>query len=119
MYPTEFVWESVKYMLLRERCTQQKLAKLLGVLKMTAHHWIAASTIQTIQVHCNKLKPTLMEENKWARLERALSFVDHTDPTKFQDMRDWVHLDEKWFLVTREKERYLLLPEEDEPTCCV
>ena len=36
----------------------------------------------------------------------ALSFVDPTDPTNFQDMRDRVHLDEKWFFLTREKERY-------------
>ena len=83
---------------------------------MTVHHRIAPSTIQ---VHCNKLKPTLTEENKWARLEMALSFVDPTDPTKFQDMRDRVHLDEKWFFLTMEKESYLLLPEEDEPTHCV
>ena len=60
-----------------------------------------------------------MEENKWARLEMALSFVDPTDPSQFHDMRDRVHLDEEWFFLTREKERYLLLPEEDEPTSCV
>ena len=60
-----------------------------------------------------------MEENKWARLEMALSFVDPRDPTNFQDMRDRVHLDEEWFSLTRENERYLLLPEEDEPTHCV
>ena len=36
--------------------------------KPTVHHWIVASTIQ---VHCNKLKPTLIEENKWARLDNG------------------------------------------------
>ena len=113
MYPTEFVQESVKHVPLRKRLTQQKLAKLLGVSIMTVHCWIAALTIQ---VHCNKLKPVLTEKNKWARLEMALSFVDPTDPTKFQDMRDRVNLDVKWFFLTREKDRYLLLPEEDEPT---
>ena len=82
----------------------------------TDHHWIIASTIQ---VHCNSLKPILMEENKWARLEIALHFVDWADPTKYQDMRDRVHLDEKWFFLTHKKERYLLLPEKKEPTCCV
>ena len=68
----------------------------MGMSRTTIHyhHWIVASTIQ---VHCNKLKPILMEENKWARLEMALHFVDPADPTKYQDMRDRVHLDEKWF----------------------
>ena len=46
-------------------------------------------------------------------LEMALSFVDPTDPAKFQYMRVRVHLDEKWFFLTKKKERYLLLPEED------
>ena len=87
----------------------------LGVSKMTVHCWI---TLLTIRVHCNKVKPTLMEENKWATLQMALSFDDPADPTKFQDMRDNVHLYKKCFL-TREKERYLLLPEKDEPTHCV
>ena len=27
----------------------------------------------------------------------ALYFVDLADPTKYQDMRDWVYLDKKWF----------------------
>ena len=45
MYPTEFVWESVKHMPLRKRCTQQKLAKVLGVSKTTVHCWIPALTI--------------------------------------------------------------------------
>ena len=98
------------------RCTQQKRAMLMGVSKTTVHCWIVASTIH---VHCNLLKLILMEENKWARLEMALHFVDPEDPTKYEDMRDRVHLDEKWFFLTQEKERYLLLPEEKEPTCCV
>ena len=80
----------------------------MGVSKTTVHHWIVASTIC---VHCNSLKPILTEENKWERLEMALHFVDPEDPTKYQYMRDRVHLDEKWFFLMQEKERYLLLPE--------
>ena len=86
------------------------------VPKTTVHHWLAASTIQ---VHCNSLKPILTEENKWAWLEMALHFVDPEDPTKYQDMRDRVHLDEKWFFLMWEKERYLFLPEEKNPKHCV
>ena len=53
---------------------------------------------------CNSLKPILTEEKKWARLEMALYFIDHEDPTKYQDMRDRIHLDEKWFFLMQEKE---------------
>ena len=85
----------------------------MGVSKPTVHCWIVALTIQA---HFNSLKSILMEENKWSRLEMAMSFVDPVNPTNFQDMLGSVLLDEKWFLLTSEKERYLFLPEEKEPT---
>ena len=87
----------------------------MGVSKTIGHHWIVASTIH---VHCNSLKPILAEENKWARLGMALHFMDHEDPTKYQDMRDRIQLDERWFFLTCEKERYLLLPEGKLKTLC-
>ena len=77
---------------LRKRCTQQKLATFMKVSKPTVHCWIVASMIH---VHCNSLQPLLTEENKWARLEMALYFRDPDDPTKYQDMHDWIHVDEK------------------------
>ena len=77
----------------------------MGVSKTTVHCWIVASMIR---VHCNSLKPILTEENKRARFERALSFRDPANLGKYQDMRDRIHVDEKWFFLTREKERYLL-----------
>ena len=61
----------------------------------------------------------LTEENKLARLEMALHFRDPKDPTKYQDMHDQIHLDEKWFFLMQEKEVYLLLPEEKNPKHCI
>ena len=49
----------------------------------------------------------------------ALHFRDCEDLTKYQDMHDWIHLDEKWFSLTWEKERYLLLPKETNPKQCI
>ena len=77
----------------------------MGVSKATVHHWIVASMIR---VHCNSLKPILTEENKQVRFEMALSFRDPANLGQYQDMRDRIHVDEKWFFLTREKERYLL-----------
>ena len=64
------------------------------------HGWIAASMIC---VHYNSLKPILTEENKWARIEMFLHFRDPDDPTKFEDMLDQIHVDEKWFFLTQER----------------
>ena len=47
-----------------------------------------------------------------ARVEMALHFRDPMDPTKYQDMCDQIHVDEKWFFLIWEKERNLLLPDE-------
>ena len=88
----------------------------MGVLKTTVQHWIVASTIR---VHSNLLKPILTEENKLARLLIANHFQDLQDPSKYQDMRDHIHLDDKWVFLTREKERYLHVSDEKNPKCCV
>ena len=42
-------------------------------------------------------------------------FRDPQDPSKYQDMHDRIHLDEKWFFLTQEKECYLLLSDEKNP----
>ena len=101
----EFIEEGVKDVPLRKRQTQRKLAMSMGVSKTTVHHWIVASMIR---VHCNSLKPILTEENKRARFEMALSFRNPANLGQYQDMRDRIHVDKKWFFLTREKERYLL-----------
>ena len=88
----------------------------MGVSKTTVHCWIVLSTIC---VHCNSLKPTLTEENKWARVKMAMYFRDPEDPMKYQDMWDQIHVDEKWFFLSQEKERYLLLPEEKNLKHCI
>ena len=38
---------------------------------------------------------------------------------KFLDMMDHIHVDEKWFFLSQQKERYLLLPEEKNLKWCV
>ena len=88
----------------------------MGVSKTTVHHWIVASMIR---VHCNSLKPILTEESKCARFEMVLSFRNPANLGQYQDMRDRIHVDEKWFFLTREKERYLLHHGGKKPKCCV
>ena len=76
----------------------------MGVSKTTVQCWIVASTIH---VHSNSLKPILTEENKLARLLMANHFSDPQDPTKYQDICDCIHLDNK--TVTKEVYRELLI----------
>ena len=79
------------------------LAMSMGVSKKMVHHWIVDSTIQ---VDSNSLKPVLMEENKVAWLLMALDSWDPQDLTKFLDMMDQIHMDEKWLFLSWQKERF-------------
>ena len=90
----EFIEEGVKGIPLRKRHTLQKLAKLMGVSKTTVHHWIVELTLH---VHSNSLRPILTEENRLARFEMAMDAHDPVDQTRYQDMCDQIHVDEKWF----------------------
>ena len=116
VYPLEFFCEGIKDIPLQKWQTQRKLVMSLGVSKTMVHHWIVDLTIQ---VHCNSLKSVLTEENKVAQLVMVLDSQNPQDPTKFLDMMDHVHMDEKWFFLSQQKERYLLLPEEKNPKRCV
>ena len=88
----------------------------LGVSKTTVQHCIVDSTIQ---VQSNSLKSVLTEENKVAWLIMALEAHDPQDLMKFLGMMDCIHVDEKWFFLSWQKERYLLLPEEKNPKRCI
>ena len=54
-----------------------------------------------------------------ARLIMALEACDPQDPSKFLNMMDRIHVDEKWFFLSWQRERYLLLPEEKNPKRCI
>ena len=103
-------------------CTQRKLAISMGVSNTTVYHWVVGSTIH---VHCNSLKPFLTEENKVARLLMALHFRDPVDLTKYHDVLDQIHLDEKWVFLTHfssprtRRDISFFLPEEENPKCCI
>ena len=103
----EFIEEGVKDVPLRKRRTQRKLATSMGVSKTTVHRWIVASMIR---VHCNSPKPILTEENKQSRFAMALSFRNPGNLGQYQDMRDRIHIDEKWvFLRGRRKDTYCIM----------
>ena len=116
MYPSDFICKGIKNIPLWKWQTQRKMATLMDVSKTTVHRWIVDSTIR---VHLNSLKPVLTEENKVAWLFMSLDSRYPQDLMKFHDMMDQIHVDEKWFFFSQQKERYLLLPEEKNPKWCM
>ncbi|XP_021991321.1 uncharacterized protein LOC110888087 [Helianthus annuus] len=104
---------------LRRRTNIRSLAKAINVSKSTMHRRIKEGALRP---HTNAIKPDLTDQNKKARLEFCLSMVTRSfssaSPT-FYDMFNVIHIDEKWFYMSKPSKRYYLVPNEDEPlrTC--
>ena len=60
-----------------------------------------------IRRESNSLKPILTDAHKTKRLNWCLKFVDERTML-FHDMYDYVHLDQKWFFLTKDKVQHLL-----------
>ena len=76
----------------------------------------------SIRRHSNSIKPFLKEENKRSRLRFCISMLDESSiphDAIFVGMYNIIHIDEKWFYMTKKSENYYLLPDEDDPmrTC--
>ena len=63
--------------------------------------------------HTQATKPTLTDANKYARMKFALSFIKAD--MQMKDMHEYVHLDEKWFYLVKENEKFYLAPDEPPP----
>ncbi|XP_056845974.1 uncharacterized protein LOC130497082 [Raphanus sativus] len=75
-----------------------------------------------IRRHTKSINPYLKEANLTSRLQFCISMLDKNSlphEPKFVDMYNMVHIDEKWFHMTKKTEKYYLLPIEEEPhqTC--
>ena len=93
----------------------RSLAAALGVSRSTLHRKFQ---LKMIRRHSNNLKPTMKEKNKRERVHFCMSMLDATtrehERINFQNMHDIVHIDEKWFLMTKKNMNYYLVPEEDD-----
>jgi len=107
--------ERLRQIPLRNRTTLRCLATSLGV----SESWLVLK-LKTgeLKWHSNYIHPTLTEGNRLGRIEHCLSMIDPatvpTTPT-FLQMENAVHIDEKWFNMTRKIQTYYLTPDEEEP----
>ena len=88
-------------------------AKALGVSLNTVQRMLLKRDV--CHIHTSSLKPTLMDENKVSRMELALSFIDQNNTSKFEHMEDLIHIDEKWFYLTKDGQRFIIVADEAEP----
>ncbi|XP_047961430.1 uncharacterized protein LOC125206185 [Salvia hispanica] len=108
--------ERVRTLSVLERSTYRVMAPKLGVSKMTICRWVKEGQLKP---HTSAVKPHLTEVNKLARLKWCLSQlqpnISSAGKVAYNEMRNVVHIDEKWFYLTKSADRYYLLPDEEEP----
>ncbi|XP_042006025.1 uncharacterized protein LOC121754786 [Salvia splendens] len=107
--------EKFRNLSMLERSTIRKVASKMEVSKSTIGRFIKS---RQLKPHTSAIKPTLTEANKLARMKWCLSHIQLTleeGKLLYHSMHNIVHIDEKWFYMTKTSDRYYLLPDEDVP----
>jgi hypothetical protein len=110
-YNPDDVLVALKQIPKRHRRTLRSTASHLGVSYSTVHN---LRKNKSIRPHISSLKPHLTEQHKVARLAACLDEVDQST-MQFVDMYDRIHIDEKWFFLTKDAQRYYLAHDEAAP----
>jgi hypothetical protein len=106
---------------LNERSTLRNHAAALGVSLKTSWNLLNEKD-SAFKVVSSTIKPSLTDLNKDERLFYCLTFIDPRSVTtrnsadwQFREMFDEVHVDEKWFYLTKVARRYIMAADEEDP----
>ena len=109
--------EHVRSLPLKDRGNYRALEGSTGVPRTTLHNMHSKDAI--LKHHRASLKPILTDANRFMRLEYALQQIAQGRNTRsamvFKDQMDVVHVDEKWFFIIKEGQRYILVADEIPP----
>ena len=105
--------ESLKEITWHRHKTYCSTVKALAVSLNTVQRMLLKRDVS--HVHTSSLKPTLMNENKVSRMELALSFIDQNNTSKFEHMEDLIHINEKWFYLTKDGQCFIIVADKAEP----
>lgn len=108
--------EQIPTIPLNKRSTIRSLAWQLGCSPTTLYRKFK---LKLIKRHTNSVKAVLKEKNKKDRLKFCMSMLDETTTEtarpKFNTMHNIVHIDKKWFNMTKKNKIYYLLDDEEDP----
>ncbi|XP_074293268.1 uncharacterized protein LOC141620245 [Silene latifolia] len=109
------LWNIAKKRIESVKTTQHSTAEALGVSQSAIARWVADKTIES---HTNAIKPQLNDKNKLDRLLFSLAQLHYDDvckQVKFNDQSNVIHMDEKWFYLTKPSRRFYLSKGEKRP----
>ncbi len=94
-----------------KRMTVRRSAGSLGIPRSTFQFMVKNKGLA--MRHSNTTKPLLTEKNKEDRLKFAMDFVPDERTGVVKPIFDCAHIDEKHFLIFKEKASYYLVPDEE------
>jgi hypothetical protein len=107
----EAIKDEVKSLSWKKRGAVKKIAARLGIPNTTAYRLKEEGVIRR---HRSFLKPKLNDNHRIARIDYCLAMRDPHDPSRFSNMFNKVHVDEKWF-DEDEDGRIIILAEGEDP----
>ncbi|XP_021861639.2 uncharacterized protein [Spinacia oleracea] len=111
----EFTEEVIKNVPKRHRTTLRSFAIALQTSPSTIYRLLKKGILRP---HTNSIKPSVTAAHKTQRIQWILSKIIprtvHSGP-KFSSLYNVIHIDEKWFYMSRKTQRYYLLAGEEEP----
>ena len=115
VYDVDALAEALKLVPKKQRKTSRAAASALGVSTFMIQQM---KQKKMVWKHHSRLKPALTEENKQRRIEHVLDRIrpaTRTGGLVYDDLYDEIHIDEKWFYLTRDGEAYILVDGEQLP----
>ncbi|KAF0684572.1 Aste57867_23454 [Aphanomyces stellatus] len=107
--PTE-VKAKLQELPLSQRTNLRAVSFHSGISYGSLHRYLKKGVFRS---HSSALRPLLTDANKLNRVKFALSFIKPGG--EVCEMNNHVHLDEKWFYLTKERRTYYLIPGEEGP----
>lgn len=110
----EALKDETKSISVKKRRTVRALAKRLGMPASTVHYMRKQRKV--LVRHSNALKPHLTDDHRITRIDYSLAQRDASRGlTHYHDFYNHVHVDEKWFYMTKDNEVYILADGEEPP----
>jgi len=103
--------DGIEQIPLNRRSSLRSIASALGVSLTTLHRRLKDGDFRK---HNSIIKPTLSQQHRLRRVGFCKNYID-MDRRKFDDMNDVIHVDEKWFYLTKVKRKYYLGNDEPNP----
>ncbi len=97
---------------LERRTTMRDAAKAIGIPLATFHRLMKTENLAIC--HRNSTKPTLTDQNKKERVEYVCRRAD-IDTGFIDELDDVIHLNEKWFYIMDDNQKYYITEFEEKP----